>query len=113
MEMAQVNEYPAIIKRIIEGHAAVKPSHGDVDVETIFDDARGHYELVYSGWFKEERIHGPVVHVDLRGDKVWIQFDGTEAGIADELLEQGIPRERIVLGFQSPFMRRHGDFAEG
>lgn len=113
MEMAPVSEYPAIIKRIIEGHAAFKPSYGDVDVETIFDDARGHYELIYSGWFKEERIHGPVVHIDIKGDKVWIQFDGTEAGIADELMEQGIPRERIVLGFQSPFMRKHGDFAHG
>ncbi|MCC6555315.1 MAG: XisI protein [Polyangiaceae bacterium] len=111
--MAPVSDYPEIIKRIIKGHAAFKPSHGDVDVEAIFDDVNGHYELLYSGWFKEERIHGPVVHVDIKGDKVWIQFDGTEAGIAGELMDQGIPRDRIVLGFQSPFMRKHGDFAHG
>lgn len=113
MKMAPVSEYPAIIKRIIEAHAAIKPSYGDVEVETIFDEARGHYELVYAGWFKEERIHGPVVHVDLKGDKVWIQHDGTEDGIAEELMACGVPRERIVLGFQSPFMRKHGDFALG
>ena len=113
MEVAPVSEYPAIIRRIIEEHARVKPSYGDVDVEAIFDDAHGHYELVYAGWFKEERIHGPVVHIDIKGDKVWIQFDGTEGGVALELMAQGVPRDHIVLGFQSPFMRKHGDFAVG
>ncbi|MCP4698378.1 MAG: XisI protein [Gammaproteobacteria bacterium] len=31
-------------------------------------------------------------------DKIWIQKDNTESGIADELEEAGIPRKNIVLG---------------
>jgi hypothetical protein len=109
--MAPTSEYPAIVKRVIETYAAFKPSYGVIDVETVFDDVRGHYELVYAGWIDQKRVHGSVVHVDLKGDKVWIQHDGTEYGIAGDLTEQGIPADRIVLAFQHPIIRRHGDYA--
>lgn len=109
--MVPVSEYPAVIKRAIEAYAAFKPSYGAVEVETIFDDARGHYELVYAGWIDHKRVHGSVVHVDLKGDKVWIQHDGTEHGIATDLLEAGISRDRIVLAFQHVTQRRLGEFA--
>jgi XisI protein len=109
--MVSVSEYPAVIKRVIEAYAALKPSYGAIDVETIFDEARGRYELVQVGWMDQKRVHGSLVHVDLKGDKVWIQHDGTEHGITDDLLEQGIPRDRIVLGFQHATQRRHGAFA--
>ena len=42
---------------------------------------------------------------------IGIQRDGTEDGIADELVEAGIPRSRIVLGFWDPEARKLGDFA--
>jgi hypothetical protein len=109
--MAPLSDYPAIIKRVIEAYAVFKPSYGEIDVEAVFDEARGHYELIYAGWINEKRVHGSVVHVDLKGDKVWIQHDGTERGIVDDLLEQGIPNDRIVLAFQHITQRRHGEFA--
>lgn len=109
--MAPSHEYPAIVKRVIEAYAAFKPSYGTIDVETVFDDVRGHYELVYAGWVDQKRVHGSVVHVDLKGDKVWIQHDGTESGIAGDLTDLGIPHDRIVLAFQHPTERRYSDYA--
>src|SRR6185312_4596708 len=103
--------YPGIVKRIIRDYAALKPSFGDIVVETIFDDSQGHYELVYSGWDGWHRVHGSVIHVDIREGKVWIQHDGTESGITDELLEAGIPPEHIVLAFHHPDKRKHMPFA--
>ncbi|HEX7447902.1 MAG TPA: element excision factor XisI family protein [Pirellulales bacterium] len=32
------------------------------------------------------------IHVDIRGGKIWIQHDGTEDGIADRLVEAGVPK---------------------
>jgi hypothetical protein len=96
---------------VIEHYAQFKPSYGEIEIETVLDDATGHYELMYVGWNRKERVHGAIIHVDLRGDKVWIQHDGTEAGIAEELVEAGIPREQIVLGFQGPEVRHHTGFA--
>jgi hypothetical protein len=35
----------------------------------------------------------------------------TEDGIANRLLEAGVPKEDIVLAFQPPEFRRHSEFA--
>ena len=111
--MAQVNEYAAIVKRILRDYADIKPSLGEVEVEAIFDDGLGHYELMYSGWLDRKRIHGSVIHVDIRGEKVWIQHDGTEQGIAGELVDAGIPKDHIVLAFHPPEKRKFTSFATG
>lgn len=100
-----------IIKRILNEYASYKISYGEVETETIFDDAKGHYELVHHGWIGQRRIHGCLLHVDIRGDKIWIQHDGTEEGVANEFVEAGVPRSRIVLAFHHPDTRQYTDFA--
>nr|WP_287600910.1 element excision factor XisI family protein [Thiothrix sp.] len=32
--------------------------------------------------------------------KIWIQYDGTEEGVATELLEACVPKDHIALGFR-------------
>lgn len=80
-------------------------------VEAICDEANDHYALMYSGWIGWERIHGAILHIDIRADKVWIEHDGTEDGVAEELVTAGIPRDHIVLGFQPPAMRKYTEYA--
>ncbi|MHB2016201.1 MAG: element excision factor XisI family protein [Candidatus Xenobia bacterium] len=104
-------DYRETVKRILLEYAAFKPSYGEVEVEAVFDEERGHYEVCYAGWEESRRIHGPILHVDIRGDKVWIQHDGTETGIADELVAGGIPQEHIVLAFHHPRKRKYTGFA--
>ena len=53
------------------------------------------------------------VHLDVREGMIWVQVDNTEPGIADELVELGIPKDKIVLGFQAPFKRKFTEFATG
>ncbi|MFS0516830.1 element excision factor XisI family protein [Nostoc sp. UIC 10607] len=43
--------------------------------------------------------------------KIWIQLDGTEEGVATELVRAGILKARIVLGFQSEELRKDSEFA--
>ena len=51
------------------------------------------------------------VHIDIAGGKVLIQRDGTEHGVANELIAAGIPKDQIVLGFQAPEVRQYTEFA--
>jgi hypothetical protein len=113
MDLVSPIDYREIIKQIIGQYADLKPSYGDVQVEAIYDEKTDHYELIYAGWDGPRRIHGSVIHVDIRDGLIWIQHDGTEAGIADELIAAGIPRERIVLAFHPPRQRKHTPFATG
>ncbi len=98
---------------MIEGYVNPKPAYGDIDVELVIDPERDHYEIVHVGWDGRRRMHGTVLHVDIIGGKVWIQYDGTDRPIADELVEAGIPKEDIVLAFHPADLRKHTGFAVG
>ncbi len=50
--------------------------------------------------------------MDIKQGKIWIQHNGTEIGIADELVKLGVSKEDIVLGFQAPYKRKYTGFAE-
>ena len=109
--MDNLNHYRKIIRELIEEYAQYKPACGDVQIEIIFDESNDHYELIYAGWNRTYRIHGSVLHIDIRHGKIWIQHDGTEDGIAEELVKAGISHERIVLAFKPPEIRPYTDFA--
>ena len=78
---------------------------------TIFDRQNGQFLLMDEGWDGFKHIHRVWVHVELRDGKFWIQKDGTEDGIAVDLMNAGVPKERIVLAFQHPGRRQYGEFA--
>jgi len=63
------------------------------------------------GWLNDRRVHSSLVHIDIINDKIWIQRDGTEHGIAKELVAAGIPKDRIVLAFHPPEIRPHTEYA--
>ncbi|HSO00544.1 MAG TPA: XisI protein [Candidatus Nanopelagicales bacterium] len=111
--MGTVTRYREIVQRLIEEYSRYRPSHGEIETEVVIDLTRDHYELLHVGWDGPRRVHGTVLHVDIRGDKIWIQHDGTDRPLAEELLRAGVPREAIVLGFHPPEVRRHTDFAVG
>ena len=109
--MEHLEHYRQIIRERIRYYAQFTPSVGEVEVEVIFDESNDHYELIYAGWSGTYRIHGSVLHLDIRNGKIWIQFDGTEDGIAYDLVAAGIPHEHIVLAFKHPEIRPHTNFA--
>jgi hypothetical protein len=49
--------------------------------------------------------------VDIINGKIWIQRDGTEYGVARELVDAGVPKSQIVLGFRPPEIRPYTEFA--
>lgn len=110
--MDNIERYREIVKDILGGYAQIKPANGDITRQTIFDRERDRYQLVNTGWENRRRIYGCLMHLDIASDgKIWIQYDGTEEGIANELVARGIPKEKIVLAYQSIYMRKLSDFA--
>jgi hypothetical protein len=59
------------------------------------------------------RVYGVLIQIDIKGEKLWIQYDGTEVGVANELVEEGINKDDIVLAYHSPFIRQYDGFAVG
>jgi hypothetical protein len=99
------------IETVLADHAKVPDSRGDYHLHTVFERERDRYLLMLVGWEGIRREHGCLVHVDIIGGKFWAQRDGTEPGVAQEPLDAGMPKDRIVLAFRSLKMRRLTDFA--
>ncbi|AKG22098.1 XisI protein [Calothrix sp. 336/3] len=115
--MEKVENYREYIKFLISDYAANRTSNhsdNDLEMQQVFDTQHDHYQLIYIGWDKKgRRIFGPVMHLDIKNGKIWIQWNGTEDDIAAELVAMGVEKEDIVLGFHSPYMRQFTDFAVG
>ena len=69
------------------------------------------WHIFKNGWEDKQFIYGTIVHIDIKGDKVWIQRNNTEINLAERLVERGIPKQNIVLGLHSPFMRKVSGYA--
>ncbi len=111
--MAKIDQYRQYVRQILIEYSLHKPAYGEVEVETIFDVEHDRYLIVSAGWSNRRRVYGCLVHIDLKDDKIWIQSDGTEVGIANELVARGVPKQDIVLAFHAPYLRQFTEFAIG
>lgn len=103
--------YRQIIREMLSRHAELAPSHGQIESVPLFDERNDHYLLVDFGWERTGRAYNVAVHIRLKDGKIWIERDGTEEGVAEELVQAGAPREDIVLAFYRPERRRITEFA--
>ncbi|BAZ16227.1 fdxN element excision controlling factor protein XisI [Calothrix sp. NIES-4071] len=111
--MAKIDEYREAIQKLLTEYAEEDSDEENVELQNVFDTLHDHYQLLYVGWENRKRIFGPVMHLDIKNEKIWIQWNGTELDIAAQLMSMGVAREDIVLGFHTPYMRQYSDFAVG
>jgi hypothetical protein len=109
--MATLEEYRAIIEKILDEYTCIPYAYVDVKTEAVFDRIHDRYLLINMGWDNGKRVHTCLVHIDIIDNKLWIQKDGTEHGVAKELVKEGIPKDHIVLAFRPPEVRKHTEYA--
>jgi len=103
--------YFEVVKNILQEYADFFSKNSPYPLRALFDDIRQSYLLLDSNWHGQTYIHNTPVHIDIINEKIWIQYDDTEEGIATDLLEAGVPAQDIVLGFRPPELRPYTEFA--
>lgn len=111
--MEKLERYRTYIKQLLSDYASLSPSDEEATTDLIFDIERDRYQVVHTGWKNRQPMYGCVLHLDIKGEKIWIHHDGTEIGIADELVKLGVPKSDIILAFHEPLMRQYTGFAVG
>ncbi len=111
--MEKLEKYRDYVRQMIDKYARYKPSYGEMKVEKIVDTKTDRYLIVHVGWNQQRRIYGTVIHIDIEDEKIWIQWNGTESDLAEELVEMGVPKQDIGIGFHSPYMRQFTEYAMG
>ena len=111
--MGKLEQYRELVEKVIHAHSQpdCMTNTDEYEVQAIIDHANGHYQSGVMGWRGNKRIRGATIHIDLKDGKFWIQYDGTEIGVANELVEMGVPKEDIVLAFYAPYRRQFTEFA--
>lgn len=108
--MERIENYKKIIKDTLQPHANGKSNYG-IDTYFVADDNNGQYLLVNSGWREGHRNYGCFLHICIKNDKVYIEYDGTDWDFAQALADAHIPKEDIVLAFQAPVKRPFTGYA--
>jgi len=113
--MDKLVTYRQLIKKTLKEYETLfnspSPIPKQVDDHSLFDETHDRYMLFRTGWWKKERINSVTLYIRLHKDKIYIEEDWTEDGIATDLLQAGVPREDIVLAFHPPEIRQHTEFA--
>jgi hypothetical protein len=97
--------------KVLRGYHDFLGNDPESELQLIFDENNHHYLLLEAGWHKNQRIYGNLIHLDIINSKIWIQQDGTEIGIANELVDLGISPQQIVLALKTLERRKITDFA--
>ena len=104
-------EYRDVIRTLLTKYGSYGYRYGDVETHVIFDAEHDHYQLLRMGWEGKQRVYGCVFHLNIRDGKIWIQMNSSDIDIGQELVEMGIPKDKIVLGFHPEGMRQYSEYA--
>jgi len=105
--MESLNQYRQAIYQLLTNHR----EHGEntldpeIECQLIVDTEHDHYQLLDIGWQDLKRVYNCFIHLDIKDGKIWIQRNMTEADLAQELIDMGVPKEDIVLGLHPPYKR--------
>jgi hypothetical protein len=111
--METLKKYRDYVHQVLEKYSQYSSHRDDIETQVITDEKHDHYQLVHVGWSNNRRTYGCVLHIDIKNNQIWIQHDGTEIGMANELVALGVPKEDIVLAFHAPYKRPYTGFGLG
>ena len=111
--MEKVKKYQKIIIDYLSNYAKKSKlaNMPDIENKVIADKERNSFQLLRIGWQENRYVFSVVFHFDIKDEKVWFQRNITERDVVDVLMEKGIPKEDIVLGFRPPYARPYTGFA--
>jgi XisI protein len=107
----QIDRWRYALETILQHYADVPYRYGEVSTYVVVSRDLNHYMLIQEGWEKTHRIHGTIVHAEIRNNKIWIHYDGIEDSITEELVATGVPKDHIVLALHPHHIRIHTGYA--
>jgi hypothetical protein len=109
--MEVIEQWQENLEKTLQYYADLPYPYDDVRTYVVVSQDKNHFFLMHEGWHGDKRIHGIVVHAEIRDSKIWIHYDGIESSITEELVQAGVPKEKIVLAFHPTYLREHTGYA--
>jgi len=112
--MDKITKYQDVIIAFLHFYNAESGGNrpdGSVNRRILVDRENNSFQLLSIGWSGNHYIFGPIFHFDIIDGKIWMQCNNTEWEVVDFLMEHGVDKQDIVLGFVPPYARQFSGFA--
>lgn len=109
--MDKLEKYRQLIRRILTEYVEFSASDKATETVPVFDAEHDRYLLMEIGRENGKRIHFCLVNLEIKNNKIYLHYDGTEANFGQQLIDNGVPKTEIVPAFMSPEMRKFTEFA--
>ncbi len=111
--MDKLEHYRSTIAKLLTQYQQLSKGSSQTDMKErlSFDEERDNYIWLNLGWDNIKRVSHIVMFLRIEGGKIWVEEDNTDLCVVDALLEAGVPKNDIVLGFHHPNKRKFTEFA--
>ena len=106
--MDRLTAYRAAIKKILGDFAdLLNRDRTTKELDTVFlcDETNDLYMVYQIGWDRNKHISTPSIFIRIIEGKIWVEVNWTEIELGEELMELGVAKEDIRVGWVPPFMR--------
>lgn len=103
--MDKLTQYAKILEDVIQEWGTATEGDDTSRLLTIIDRESGNFLLVSAGWHGTKRLHNIIYHARIYNGKLWVEWDGTDPSINEELIRRGIPEEEMIFAFNHPSLR--------
>lgn len=73
--------------------------------QVLIDKEHNKFQVLYYGWQRDKYTFFAAFHFDIIDGKIWLQCNNTEWEVDTILIEKGVAKEDIVIGFLPPYYR--------
>ncbi len=104
--------YATILKKWLNDFSTYANGGRATDYEVVEDDTHFRYQVVRTSWNDDIFEFNVVFYFQIKPTgKVWLLVNNTDILVADDLVELGIPKSDIVIGFLPESVRPYSGFA--
>jgi hypothetical protein len=104
--METITIYSNAIQQILTEYAEYITTDDILQIETLFDTQRHHYQIVVLGWQNNKRVYHNLIHLDIIDGQVWVQNNDTQFTLSEDFERFNICKKDIINGL-IPARRRH------
>lgn len=109
--MERIDFFRRTILQLMNEYTASLSNSDGIDLEQVVDKEHDRYQVLAIGWEGRQRVFNLLFHLEIIGDKIWVQEDKMEDSVAEMLVEKGVSKKDIVLAYFPDFHRQFTEYA--
>jgi len=108
----KLTKYTKILSAYLSDYTTNRMPKADIHYQFIQDNKHRHYQVLRMAWVRNIFKYEIIFHFEIKPDaKVWLWVNNTDILVTEDLIELGIPKTDIVLGFHAPEVRPYTGYA--